>query len=489
MPTPAWMRRHRDVPRVVGEGPESRPLVPVETRAAGWSPRRGPAAVARAVVRARPRVGGRLLAFILIVPLVVGVAAPPRVSGDDLANAQARQKALQQKIAEQKVEVARLRALQVGLASDIASTSKALGGINADLGATKKRISGLTTKIAGVRVVYADLVRQVDLLDREVVALVQEQADKAKELADRKAMLAARVREAYRTDRTPLIQQLLAAGSIADVLQDVGSYLDLGSQDQAIATQITKDQQALDALHTLVTETRAAKDDLRQETLAQKVQLDGQMVQLRAAKARLAALQAETARQLAIQRATWVKISRNAAAVKLVIARDAAAQRQLAARIATLLERQRQFGNVPSVFNGTLIWPLSGVITQEFGCTGVPAEPSIGGCSHFHQGIDIAAPMYTPIHAAGDGVVLFAGPNPYDPYPKAWIVIIAHSDNLLTWYAHVDNGSYSPVVAAGESVKAGQLIAYIGMTGRTTGPHLHWGIEYNSEFVNPRLFV
>jgi len=474
---------------MAAELPESRPCTPATGRAAGWSPRRGPAAAIRAAVRARPRVAGRLLAFLLVIPLVVGVAAPPRASGDDLAVAQARQQALQQKVAEQKAEIARLQALQAGLASDIASTSRALGGINADLAATKKRISGLTTKIAEVQAVYADLVRQLGLLDRQVVALGEEQADKARELADRKAMLAARVREAYRTDRTPLIQQLLAAGSIADVLQDVGSYMDLGGQDQAMAERITQDQQALDALHALLVSTRGAKDDLRQVTLAQKRQLDGQMADLRAANARLAVLQAETARQLAIQRATWAKISKNAASAKQALAADAKAQRELAAQIAALLERQRQFGNVPSAFNGTLVWPLGGVITQEFGCTGMVWEPAIGSCSHFHQGIDIATPLYTPIHAAGDGVVLFAGPNPYDPYPKAWIVIIAHSDSLLSWYAHVDDGAHRPVVVAGDSVKAGQLIAYVGMTGRTTGPHLHWGIQYNGDFVNPRLFV
>lgn len=483
------MRRDHDVLPVAGEPPATRPLASATPRAVGWSPRRGPAAAIRAALRARPRFARRFFVFLLVIPFFVGVTAPLSVRGDDLSNAQARQKELQQQIAAQKAEIAHLRDLQAGLSSDIASTSRALGGINADLAATKKSISGMTAKIADVRAVYADLVRQVDLLDRQVVSIGQEQADAAKALADRKAMLAARVREAYRTDRTPLIQQLLAAGSIADVLQDVGSYLDLGSQDQAIAAQITQDQQNLDALSALLGQTRTAKEDLRLETLAQRRQLNAQMADLRAAKARLAALQAETTRQLAIQQAAWAKISKNAAAVKAALARDAQAQRELAARIATLLERQRQFGNVPSVFNGTLIWPLSGVITQEFGCTGFPSEPPIGSCAHFHQGIDIAAPMYSPIVAAGDGVVLFAGPNPYDPYPKAWIVIIAHSDSLLTWYAHVDNGAHSPLVTAGQSVKAGQVIAYVGMTGRTTGPHLHWAIEYNSEFVNPRLFV
>jgi len=474
---------------MAAEPPESRLLAPATGRAAGWSPRRGPAAAIRAAVRVRPRVAGRLLAFLLVIPLVVGVAAPPRVSGDDLASAQARQQALQQKIADQKAEVARLQGLQAGLASDIASTNQVLGGINADLAATKKRISGMTTKIAAVQAVYADLVGQLGLMDREVVALGQEQAEKAQELADRKAMLAARVREAYRTDRTPIIQQLLAAGSIADVMQDVGSYLDLGGQDQAMAARITQDQQALDALRTLLVETRGAKDDLRQATLAQKRQLDGQMADLRAANARLAVLQAETARQLAIQRATWAKIAKNAASAKQALAADAKSQRELAAQIATLLERQRQFGNVPSAFNGTLVWPLSGRMTQDFGCTGFAWEPPSGSCSHFHQGIDIVAPAGTSVRAAADGVVLFVGFNGNDPPgSQAWIVVIAHSQSLQTWYAHGQPVA-PPGVYAGATVHAGQVIMYEGCTGMCTGPHLHWAVMYNSNFVNPRLFV
>ncbi|HSW41206.1 MAG TPA: M23 family metallopeptidase, partial [Patescibacteria group bacterium] len=75
------------------------------------------------------------------------------------------------------------------------------------------------------------------------------------------------------------------------------------------------------------------------------------------------------------------------------------------------------------------------------------------------------------------------------PVPRAWIVIVAHSESLQTWYAHVDNAVRPPVVAAGDRVVAGQVIAFIGMTGRTTGAHLHWGVMHNREFVNPRLFV
>ena len=66
------------------------------------------------------------------------------------------------------------------------------------------------------------------------------------------------------------------------------------------------------------------------------------------------------------------------------------------------------------------------------------------------------------------------------------MVIIAHSSNLLTLYGHVK--THIPV-HAGQHVVAGQLIAYVGMTGNTTGPHLHWAVKLNDHWVNPRLFL
>jgi murein DD-endopeptidase MepM/ murein hydrolase activator NlpD len=454
-------------------------------RAAGWTPRRP-----RLTLPGRPwAVPGRLVALVLVLPLLVGIAGPPSVRGDDLSDAVARQKALAARVKAQREEVTRIRALQGGLAQEIASTQTALSGINANLGQTQARITKINGQVAQVRAVYRDLVAQVELLDRQVVAIEEEQGEKATELRERKALLAARVREAYRTDRTPLVQAFLSAGTFTDLLEDVGSYLDLGAQDRDLANRIEADARTIDALRSLLIDTRAAREELRVETLAQKRQLDARLKDLRAAKVRLAELKKETARQLAIQRANYAKMSKNKAALAAAIAQNVAAQRRLSRQIAALVARQRNLGNIPSEYNGTLRWPMAGVVTQEFGCTGFPAEPQVGSCAHFHQGIDIAAPMYTKIRAAGDGVVVFAGPNPYDPYPKAWIVIVAHSESLQTWYAHVDNGAHAPVVSAGDQVKAGQVIAYEGMTGRTTGPHLHWAVMFNGAFVNPRLFV
>jgi len=454
-------------------------------RAAGWTSRRPLAALP-----GRPRgISARLLVTILVLPLLVGVAGPPIARGDQLSDAVARQKALAARVKQQREQVTKLRELQGGLAQEIASTKTALAGINANLDETRTRITRIAKQITAVRLAYGDLVLQVGLLDRQVVAIEEEQAQMAEELRQRKAVLAARLREAYRTERTPLVQTILSSGTFTDLLQDVKSYLDFGEQDRALATRIEGDARTLDALRGLLFDTRTARLELRDETLVQKRELDAGLAELRDAKARLVELQAETARALAVQRAAFAKMARNSGALRVAIARDVAAQKKLAGQIAALVARERSLGNIPSEYNGTLSWPLSGTITQEFGCTGYGWEPAIGSCAHFHQGIDLAAPMYTPIRAAGAGVVVFAGPNPYDPYPKAWIVIIAHSQSLQTWYAHIDNAVNPPAVRAGDSVVGGQVIAYVGMTGRSTGPHLHWGVVFNDAFVNPRLFV
>jgi murein DD-endopeptidase MepM/ murein hydrolase activator NlpD len=125
-------------------------------------------------------------------------------------------------------------------------------------------------------------------------------------------------------------------------------------------------------------------------------------------------------------------------------------------------------------------------VTQPFGCTGVIWEPPSGSCAHWHNGIDIVAPYGTAVRASAGGRVVYIGWNYADGADPAWIVIIAHSSNLTTWYAHMQP-RYP--VRAGQVVSKGQVIGYEGSTGHSTGAHLHWMVEYNGSFVNPRLFT
>ena len=107
----------------------------------------------------------------------------------------------------------------------------------------------------------------------------------------------------------------------------------------------------------------------------------------------------------------------------------------------------------------------------------------------FHNGIDIARPMYTPISAASSGQVVTVG-KPYLAYgDTATVVIIAHGYNFSTLYGHLDDSVKPPPVRVGQMVNAGQIIGYVGMTGWTTGPHLHFMTIVNGRAVDPMPYL
>ncbi len=433
----------------------------------------------------------RFLAFLLVLPLAAGLVAGPApgVSADELDDAVKDKKELQQQIDAQRAQIEKLHAAQASLKAEISQTAAALKQVNADLDAIATRIKGLEVQIAEVQRVYDGLVLQLKILATQLVRLKAEAQAMAEALAVKKEELAERIRSAYSTDRTSILETFLSGESFTDVIAEVDWHLDVGEQDRALARAIERDQEVLDALKGQVLVTTRQTIELRDETAAQKAELDARVADLREAKRQLEVLKKETARALSAQRSAYAQLDSNKAAADRALKASEAAQRRLQAQIEELIRQRKQYGNIPSQYNGTFIWPMAGKITQEFGCTGFSWEPPLGSCAHFHKGIDIAAPMYTPVKAAGDGVVVFAGANPYDPVPKAWIVIIAHSETLISWYAHLDNATKPLTVRAGESVKQGEVIGYNGMTGRTTGPHLHWMIERNGSWVNPRLFV
>ncbi len=127
--------------------------------------------------------------------------------------------------------------------------------------------------------------------------------------------------------------------------------------------------------------------------------------------------------------------------------------------------------NVPRA-NRQFAWPVySGVVSSGFGIRH----------GTMHDGVDIAAPVGTPVHAAGDGTVVFAGRL----HGYGNTVIIRHDDQFVTVYGHDERN----FVAEGQRVVAGQTIGEIGTTGRTTGPNLHFEIRYDNLAYNPLSYL
>ena len=125
------------------------------------------------------------------------------------------------------------------------------------------------------------------------------------------------------------------------------------------------------------------------------------------------------------------------------------------------------------------LWPVMGPITSGFGQRVDPVLNT--GEGEFHKGIDISAPQGTPIHATADGVVVSAGlANGYGRE-----VVLEHAHGLKTLYGHMSGFN----VIAGQAVFRGQIIGYVGHTGRTTGNHVHYEVKIHDISVNPHRYL
>lgn len=135
--------------------------------------------------------------------------------------------------------------------------------------------------------------------------------------------------------------------------------------------------------------------------------------------------------------------------------------------------------NTVSIGNIKFIWPCpsSSRITSGFGGRESPTE----GASSNHQGIDIGAPTGSNIVAAADGTVTISTYS----YSAGNYIMLNHGGGISTVYMHCSQ----LLVSAGDTVKQGQVIAKVGSTGYSTGPHLHFGVRLNGSYVNPAKYV
>jgi murein DD-endopeptidase MepM/ murein hydrolase activator NlpD len=233
---------------------------------------------------------------------------------------------------------------------------------------------------------------------------------------------------------------------------------------------------------------REALDDLlslQRGLLAAQTKLTGRADLLATLKGSVGAKQAQLARlrdrarSLAAAAAagdTEVKAAQ--VAVLTALAQDATnAQTALAQLVASAMVRDGESGE----------WslPVRGILTQPFGPTSFELEPpaSYGGVSyaHFHAAIDLAASLGSPVTAASDGVVAFVG----HLSDGAMIVLLAHPGGYVSEYAHLDDTFALPPVKTGQVVRAGQVIGFIGLTGITTGAHLHFAVMKDGAPIDP----
>lgn len=136
-----------------------------------------------------------------------------------------------------------------------------------------------------------------------------------------------------------------------------------------------------------------------------------------------------------------------------------------------IFERRSIIASTPS------IWPVRGWITSEFGYRYNPFTSS----KQFHEGIDIAADIGTPVRATADGIVASISSDP----ELGNNIIINHGFGTITRYAHLSKIS----VKLGQRVRKGEIIGKVGSSGLTTGPHLHYEVRLNGIAMNPSRYL
>ncbi len=151
-------------------------------------------------------------------------------------------------------------------------------------------------------------------------------------------------------------------------------------------------------------------------------------------------------------------------------------------RLASFQEIAWYVGNQKSLRNATpSLWPTEGSITSLFGYRFSPMHRGDGETGEFHAGLDIANAADTLVHSTADGTVRFSGWS----HGYGNMVLIDHGYGVSTLYGHTSKA----LVKAGDRVIRGQVIAYMGTTGRSTGAHLHYEVWRQGRPVNPMTYL
>ncbi|MBI2773954.1 MAG: peptidoglycan DD-metalloendopeptidase family protein [Chloroflexi bacterium] len=309
-------------------------------------------------------------------------------------------------------------------------------------------------------------------------SLSAQAAEQQRQIAQREEIYAIHLKALYRQARVSPLQMLLSSSSLTEFVSRVQTMVLISRQDQQLVNDI----------RSLKASTAAKQDGVTSkglELVGLRKQIEGQKAALATKKTEYEAMAAEMKASIGTQAQLRGEAAQNkAAAVGAVQAANNETfqlnkrlEQTEAAYAALAAEMAARSGL--AVFTGKMVvWPLVGPLTSGFG-------PRWGG---FHNGLDIAAPMYTPIRAGAAGQVVTVG-KPYLAYgDTATVVIIAHGSNFSTLYGHMDD-SKPPTVRVGQFVTSGTVIGYVGMTGFTTGPHVHFMTIVNGRAVNPMPYM
>jgi len=382
------------------------------------------------------RVALATAAFAVIVATIPGGAVDAQ-SG----NARAQREAVRQ---QKTSTAAELNALE----AEDAVLEAAVAELNANVAAQEARVADARRATADARAAADRLAAEVEATERRVDALEE--------------LLRDRAVESY-------ISQGLGQGTAGEALLDASNPTDLELRKVLIETVQGSDRDAIDQLSL----ARQQLDRQREEVavaIAEAERLEAET------QARLNELDAARAEQQRLNDALDARISKVQSEVAALAAEEQNLTAIIAAATAAAAAQSSGGGNAaanverPASAAG-LIWPTSGPVTSGYGMR----------WGAMHAGLDIAPPYGTGVYAANSGTVILAGGQ--GGYGN--LILVDHGGGFVTAYAPLSGFA----VGVGQSVGRGSLIGYVGSTGDSTGPHLHFETRVGGAAQNPYNFL
>lgn len=342
-------------------------------------------------------------------------------------------------------DITRQRNIQDQLNRQIQQERERRDGFAATKAQLDQELTALETQITRINAEIAALSEQIDEKEAEL--------DEAQRVLDNQLeAYARRLRSIQVHGSGGHLQALLEAESLSDLFYRQAMIEILMNHEREMINSMERARRTIEVNKLQIEDNRDRVSDARREVVLKRNEAD--------AKARE-------------QQRLIDESMRDIAAFERQLREAQLAEEALRRQMQTQLSNS---GGVP-VTGGPLQRPAAGPITSPFGNRVHP----VTGRVTFHSGIDIGAPMGAPIVAAEAGVVTFAGWN--GGYGNC--IIIDHGGGRATLYGHASQ----LLVSRGQSVARGQLIARVGSTGVSTGPHLHFEVLHNGRPVNPLPFI
>lgn len=392
-----------------------------------------------------------LLAFAMVFTLFAGVM-PPEVSA-----------------ATTQAEIDALKRQKSELSSKMSEYESTISALKSQKASQVELKTALDEKLAVTNQQILNLEEQIELHDK-LIAQKTEEVDEAQKVADAQLeRLKKRIRAMEEAGRYNYLEVLFGANSISEFLGLIDDIGDIMKSDEELETSY---RESVTNLKTVKAEYEKAQAEMKANKAELAVLKDSLQKDITEAYAVINSLQAD--------------INSNSQLLSQLSSQQSALSSQIQAKVSELNaqyeaehKKDNPGSNTGTTGTGNLVWPS--YCTYISSRQGPRIHPITGEYKN-HGGVDIGASYGTAIYAADSGKVI----DSCDGWNGGWgnYVMINHGNGMQTLYAHMS----SRAVSAGQTVSRGQVIGYVGSTGMSTGPHLHFEMYVGGAKVNPQAY-